>query len=195
MTSNATYSVECTAKQLLIDCSSIALAKTLRQDAGEILSIWLRYANVEKIKIAFYVQGKAFYPPIYISELLKMSRSAFLQTLDLVRSSEMEVCLTNHATHAFILMNDRFTPDRLVWQPGEFMGFNSLPLWKDSMESLEILERELRQNGQFENFTFRLRRVDRRIAEYTKDFLLIPDFLGIPVRLSFSREWRLLSDY
>jgi len=116
----------------------------------------------------------------------------FNQILDEMRTTSAFQMLTDHESHQCVIANDRANADRLIWSSGQFAGTNMLYFWRDSMAQLRELQRELRQVGRVENFTYNLYRVDGSMGEYTKDYGLV-DFAGRLCRLSTSLEWRLIA--
>jgi PAS domain-containing protein len=199
-----------TGSGLVIDCPSISVANLLWEQRQEWIGITRLFHHNGRIKLV--VKGQDFASPFnpfperslrnfsdrfrhsMDNELLRTPQKLeYRGILDLVRDSGDPVCITNHLTNTCLLMNDRFAPERITWMPAQYIGMNFLWLWRDSMHDFEVLQRELRQNGRIDNFTFRLRRVDGSMGEYTKDFFIAEDFLGYPARISISKDWRSLS--
>jgi len=110
--------------------------------------------------------------------------------LDEVDQHELPVCLTEHNTHRCLYINGRFTPDRIILSREEYCrtGLNFLWYWRDSMDDLQALLRELNQNGKIENFKYRMRRPDGAMCWYVMDYELTEMF-GLLVRKSISHDW------
>ena len=178
---------------LIIDCPSVSVAKRLGLGLGELKQRLMLFGQRT---VSIRVLGRAVLPPFVLSTdfcpMNQVTSRGFAETLDFVRGSRDPVCITNHVSHTCLLLNDRFDPERLVWQPAQYVGMNFLWYWRDSMDDFERLMRELKQNGRIENFRYRMRRVDGSMAEYVMDYHMEDDFLGSPARVSKSREWRLL---
>ncbi|AFY71354.1 hypothetical protein Pse7367_3105 [Thalassoporum mexicanum PCC 7367] len=206
----AQCALKSTGSGLVIDCPSISVANLLWEQRQEWIGITRLFHHSGKIKLV--VKGQDFASPFNpfpeqglpnFSDRVRQSmddnllrapqKLDYRDILDFVRDAGDPVCVTNHLTNTCLLLNDRFSADRITWMPAQYIGINFLWLWRDSMDDYEVLQRELRQNGRVDNFTFRLRRVDGSMAEYTKDFFIADDFLGYPARISISKDWRPLS--
>ena len=178
---------------LVIDCPSVSVAKRLGLGLGDLKQ---RLMIFGRRTVSIQVCGREFFPSFVLSTAVcsmnQVKSRGFAETLDFVRSSRDPVCITNHHSHTCLLLNDLFDPERIVWQPAQYVGMNFLWNFRDSMDDLDRMMRELKLNGKAENFRYRMRRVDGSMAEYVKDFHMVDEFLGSPARVSKSREWRLL---
>ena len=179
---------------LVIDCPKISIAQDLWDAVGTLKQRLKVFGQFKRVSIR--VCGREFFPPFVLStdfcSMNQVLSQDFAETLDFVRNSSNPVCITNHVSHTCMLMNDRHEQERLIWKPAQYIGLNFLWYWRDSMDDLERLLRDLRQDGRTENFRYRMRRVDESMAEFVMDYHMVDDFLGFPARVSVWREWRLL---
>ena len=147
--------------------------------------------------IALRLGGRIHGPIIPVSPMnlsdcqAATTNSDYVRVLNLMQVNDQFMMLTDHWTHHCILINEKASPDRLIWTPADYVGLDFMKFWKDSMESFQELMLKLRQEGRAENFTYNLRRVDGSLGRYTKTYEIV-DFLGRPARLSYSHEWELL---
>lgn len=181
---------------LNIDCATIEMAMSLWLNRTELAKSAYKqgYSNVQ-----IACQGVNTYPTFCCNTILAMKNSpnqtpidlaSYQAVLELLASSNALVTVTHNETDQCLLINEQGGGDRLIWQPHRYLGLNCRAMWRDSMDQYEALKRELRQNTKIENFTYRLRRVDDSLAEFTKDYYLVENFLGTPVRVAISRDWR-----
>lgn len=181
------------SSEIILDCPNLQIAQELAKNFRSLAQVYPTKA------IRLTMAGKDLYPAFSLRNLStgaymiesKNQPSDFYRILDRIKQSEDPICLTSHQSHTCLLLNDKFEPGRLVWQPAQYLGINFLWYWRKSMDDLERLLTALKQEGKAENFTYRMMRVDGGMAQYTMDYELV-EFLGETVRLSVSREWNLL---
>jgi len=128
-------------------------------------------------------------------ELAAFFRTAtYEKVLDFLGKEQSPVCITSMLTDQCLMMNDKFSPERIIWTPSQYIGLNFKYSWRDSLDDYQRLKAALETDGFIPDFTYRQRRVDNSMAEYNKDFYLIEDFLGVPARISISKSWRCLAE-
>lgn len=184
------------SQTLIIDAPNSEIAGVLWKDRLSIRKSLSLFTEIALIQIKMLGQPllPAFSMEDSTTELSTVAVAipdGFERTTDFILQTQQPCCVTDHLTHKCLLLNDRFEPGRLIWRPTQLIGFNFLDLWRDSMDDLERLLQELRQNGKVDNFRYRLRRVDGSLGYYVQDYRLI-DFLGSPARVSVSHEWGII---
>lgn len=189
--------LEISGNEAIINCPTAEVANFLWQERIRVSNNFLGIKKIRWIRLK--MKGRKFFPPFPTfptqggpkmnQTVLPDQESNFAAVLDFIRSSKNPICVTAHQSHTCLLLNDQFSPERIIWQPSQYMGLNFLHYWRDSMPDLEYLLRELNQNGKLENYRYRMRRVDGSMAYYVMDYKLVENFLGGPVRISTSLEW------
>lgn len=166
----------------------------------EAAKAWVNRASlVTQVEEAFQitVNGKAEYPVISKKEAPKMQNLleyTTLQLIELVQNSNEEIEVTSMPRNVCLWRSEHTYPETegVVWSPAQFIGFNSLYYWQNSLEQLQELMRLLKQDGKAPNFKFTNLRLDGGTNEFIKDYYLVENFLGEPARVSITREWKLI---
>lgn len=112
--------------------------------------------------------------------------------IDFVLNNEKPVEVTSMITNRTLFLNDRYEPGRLIWKPAQLIGFNCHYYWQETPEELGQLLLTLRTDARLPNFQFHNRRVDGSLGRYVKDYFIVENFLGDPVRVSVGREFQII---
>jgi len=139
--------------------------------------------------IEIQVNGMQAFPRFRMNSTTEYT---YQKVLEMIGNADCVATITAMETDTCLLINDKGSPDRIIWTPAQYQGLNWRWLWRDTMDDYERMIQGLRQESKLDNFTYRMRRVDGSLAEYTADYQLIPNFLGVPARLAYNREWRLI---
>jgi hypothetical protein len=183
-------------KTLVIDCPSLDIANQLAANFDQLADL---PTPANRIRIS--CMGKTLYGtfPTQQSRTFNFMFNAaqdvsFQRMLDEIDQHELPVCLTDHNSHRCVYLNGRFTPERIILSRDEYCrnGLNFLWYWRDSMDDLQTLLRELNQNGKLKNFKYQMRRPDGAMCWYVMDYELTEMF-GILVRKSISHDWGIVS--
>ena len=82
-------------------------------------------------------------------------------------------------------VNDLLTTERAILPPAHFSaGFSYRHLWRETLDDYNRLITGLNQDGYIQEFEHRMLRVDGSLCEYSKDYFLVRNYLGMPVRIS-----------
>jgi hypothetical protein len=176
----------------VIDCPTVAIAINLAKNANQLFE---EINNPTHVKLTLL--SKDLYPVIANPGLSKMnstvSTSGYQGLIEKARGDARFITWTEHLSHRCLWMNNQAEPDRLILTPQQYCqgSYNFFWSWRDSLGDLDELLRRLKQDRKAENFTYRLRRPDGSLGEYTKDYYL-REVEGLVFRESFSLEWRLV---
>jgi len=123
------------------------------------------------------------------TELAAFFRTAtYEKVLDFLAKEQSPICITSMLTDQCLMMNNKFSPERIIWTPSQYIGLNFKYFW-DSLDEYQRLIAILKSDGFVSDFTYKWRRVDwSSIDECKKDFYLIENFLGEPARISISKS-------
>jgi hypothetical protein len=104
------------------------------------------------------------------------------------------VIITSNITGICHHTNDKLLPERGVFKPHMWTGYNYLNSWRDTMSQLAHLQDLLRRDGKVSQYEYQLRRPDNAFCGYSTDYYLCHDYLGDEVRIGVSRpeDWRLI---
>ena len=121
-----------------------------------------------------------------------LKSSTYLNVLDFIKQKTDEgklIEIASQLTNQCLHINNLLTPERGIWKPAKFVGYNYSQAWDTTRtgqlnDDYHQLRNLLSRDGYIPDFEFRNRRVDGSIGRYQKTYYLIEDFLGEPARLS-----------
>lgn len=179
---------------LVLSYSTVQEAnRAIEQQHDLIRTIQTEQPHIRHLEI--HLKGVLLFPRITIPALPMLQPQLAISSKDAIDQIFAQDChsaITEMGTDICLLTNGQGSPERLIWEPAKYQGFNYRWLWRDSMDDYERLYQALRQEGKAENFSYKLRRVDGSLARYTADYTLVEEFLGVAARMSFNHEWQLV---
>lgn len=172
-------------------CPDLATVKSLWSSRKTLAADLRHFPQIQSICI------KLLDNPIYsfAKDDLPMSipiNSSTERLIDFVLNSSEPVEVTSMTTNRTLFLNDRYEPGRLIWKPAQLIGFNCHYYWQETPEELEQLLLTLRTDARLPNFQFHNLRLDGSLGRYVKDYFIVEDFLGDPVRVSIGREFQII---
>lgn len=192
-----------------IHCQTKKMAIALRQRYLHLARQCLRWDLVEA-QVFWRGSGQRYFSiPSFLALEEAMTNSTqnesslldadYLRTLDFIRDKRADgriVVITSMITNICQHTNDLLSPDRGVFQPYQWAGYNYLNAWRDSLDEYNQLIELLNRDGSVSQYQYKLRRPDNRLCGYETDYYLVPNYLGEPVRIGVSKPeaWQLLPE-
>jgi hypothetical protein len=192
-----------------IHCQSKKMAIALRQYYARLAQQCLRWELAEA-QVYWRGSGERYFSiPSFLALEEAMTNSTqnepflqdadYLRVLDFIREKRADgriVVITSMVSNVCQHTNDLLVPERGVWQPYQWAGYNYLNAWRDSLDEYNQLIELLNQEGHVPQYQYKLRRPDDRLCSYETDYYLVPNYLGEPVRIGVSKPeaWQLLPE-
>lgn len=106
------------------------------------------------------------------------------------------VIITSNTTNVCYHTNDLLKPERGVYKPHQWTGFNYLNSWRETLHQLERLQCLLATDGVVRGYEYQLFRPDNAFCTYQTDYYLCRNYLGDEVRIGVSSptDWSILKD-
>ena len=106
------------------------------------------------------------------------------------------VIITSNTTNLCYHTNDLLRPERGVYKPHQWTGYNYLNSWRETLGQLERLQSLLHKEGEVKGYEYQLYRPDNAFCTYSTDYYLCRDYLGDEVRIGVSRpqDWSILRE-
>lgn len=192
-----------------IHCKNKKIALTLRQRYAQLAQQCLKW-DLAEAQIFWPSSGERYFSiPSFLALEEAMTNSTqnqsylldadYLRVLDFVREKRVDgriVVITSMISNICQHTNDLLSPERGVFQPYQWAGYNYLNAWRDSMDEYNQLIELLNRDGYVPQYQYKLRRPDNRLCSYETDYYFVPNFLGEPVRIGVSKPeaWQLLPE-
>lgn len=192
-----------------IHCQTKKMAIALRQRYVQLAQQCLRW-DLAEAQVFWRGSGQRYFSiPSFLALEEAMTNSTqnqpslldadYLRTLDFIREKRADgriVVITSMVSNICQHTNDLLSPDRGVFQPYQWTGYNYLNAWRDSLDEYNQLIELLNRDGYVAQYEYKLRRPDNRLCGYETDYYLVPNYLGEPVRIGVSKPeaWQLLPE-
>lgn len=192
-----------------IHCTSKKTAIALRQRYPQLAQQCLRW-DLTEAQIFWRGSGERYFSiPSFLALEEAMTNSIqnepslqdadYLRVLDFIREKRADgriVVITSMISNVCQHTNDLLVPERGVWKPHQWAGYNYLNAWRDSLDEYSQLIELLNRDGHVPQYQYKLRRPDNRLCSYETDYYLVPNYLGEPVRIGVSKPeaWQLLPE-
>lgn len=192
-----------------IYCQRKKTAIAIRQHYAQLAHQCLRWDLVEA-QVYWRGSGERYFSiPSFLALEEAMTNSTqnepplldadYLRTLDFIREKRADgriVVITSMISNICQHTNDLLSPERGVFQPYQWTGYNYLNAWRDSLDEYNQLIELLNRDGHVPQYQYKLRRPDDRLGLYETDYYLVTNYLGEPVRIGVSKPeaWQLLPE-
>jgi hypothetical protein len=205
----ATSGVTFNKNIIQIHCPSKKKAIALRQRYAQLAQQCLRW-DLAEAQVFWRGSGERYFSiPSFLALEEAMTNSTqnepslldadYLRVLDFIREKRADgriVVITSMISNICQHTNDLLSPERGVFQPYQWTGYNYLTAWRDSLDEYNQLIEILNRDSHVPQYQYKLRRPDDQLCLYETDYYLVPNFLGEPVRIGVSKPeaWQLLPE-
>jgi hypothetical protein len=122
-----------------------------------------------------------------LEDILGLDYIRFQEKIIQYTSLGLIACAVSNITNVCLHTNPNLEQGRAIWSPTQFIGYNYLEFWRQTLPQLETLQQILARDKHVFGYEYEGIRPDGSRCRYSTDFYLI-DYMGEPTRFGISRS-------